>query len=201
MRGAGPKSPRLDPFERNGYRSVVSEFSHRIAHIEDLDALREVMRRSIETLQDEFLTPAQVAASHKVMGLDAQLVMDGTYFVVEKGGQIAGCGGWSWRSTLYGGDESIVTREPRALDPTREPARIRAMYTDPDFTRQGVGRMVLQLCEDAARAAGFRSVTMMATMAGVPLYRSCGYVEAEPPVTDNIDGVEVPLVRMEKRLD
>jgi GNAT superfamily N-acetyltransferase len=179
----------------------MPQFSHRIARVEDLDALREVMRRSIETLQDEFLSPAQVAASHKVMGLDAQLVMDGTYFVVEKDGRIAGCGGWSWRSTLYGGDESVVTREPRALDPATEPARIRAMYTDPDFTRQGVGRMVLQLCEDAARCAGFRSATMMATMAGVPLYRACGYVEAEPPVTDNIDGVDVPLVRMEKRFD
>jgi GNAT superfamily N-acetyltransferase len=178
----------------------VPEFSHRIAGIEDLNALREVMRRSIETLQDGFLSPEQVAASHKVMGLDAQLVADGTYFVVESGHRIAGCGGWSWRSTLYGGDESVVAREPRALDPATEPARIRAMYTDPDFVRQGVGRLVLQLCENAARTAGFRTATMMATMAGVPLYRACGYVEAEEPVTANIDGILVPLVRMEKRL-
>ena len=135
------------------------------------------------------------------MGLDAQLVRDGTYFIVESRKRIAGCGGWSWRSTLYGGDESIVTREPRALDPGTEPARIRAMYTDPDFTRQGVGRLVLQLCEEAAKAAGFRSATMMATMAGVPLYRACGYVEADSPIAANIDGVEVPLVRMEKALD
>jgi GNAT superfamily N-acetyltransferase len=178
----------------------VSQFSYRIAVPDDLDALREVMRRSIETLQDDFLTPRQVAASHKVMGLDAQLVADGTYFIVESGGSIAGCGGWSWRSTLYGGDDSVVEREPRALDPASEPARIRAMYTEPDFARQGVGRMVLKLCEDAARGAGFRAATMMATMSGVPLYRACGYVEAEPPVTANIDGVEVPLVRMEKAL-
>jgi GNAT superfamily N-acetyltransferase len=178
----------------------VTEFSHRIARIDDLDALREVMRRSIETLQDDFLNPEQVAASHKVMGLDAQLVADGTYFIVEAGKRIAGCGGWSWRSTLYGGDESVVEREPRALEPATEPARIRAMYTDPDFTRQGVGRLVLRLCEDAARRAGFSSATMMATMAGVPLYRACGYVEAELPITANIDGIEVPLVRMEKRL-
>ena len=177
----------------------MPDFSHRIAKPEDLDALREVMRRSIEALQDEFLTPEQVAASHKVMGLDAQLVLDGTYFIVERGGRIAGCGGWSWRSTLYGGDESVVAREPRALDPATEPARIRAMYTDPRFTRQGVGRLVLQLCEDAARAAGFNSATMMATMAGVPLYRACGYAEAERRSAADIDGVEVPLVRMEKR--
>jgi GNAT superfamily N-acetyltransferase len=174
--------------------------THRIARPEDLDGLREVMRRSIETLQDEFLGPEQVAASHKVMGLDAQLVVDGTYFIVESGGRMAGCGGWSWRSTLYGGDESVVAREPRALDPATEPARIRAMYTDPDFARRGVGRLVLTLCEEAARRAGFKSATMMATMAGVPLYRACGYVEAEPPINASINGVEVPLVRMEKRL-
>src|SRR5205085_9641422 len=112
------------------------------------------MRRSIETLQDDFLTPEQVAASHKVMGLDAQLVADGTYFVIEIGGRIAGCGGWSWRSTLYGGDDSVVPRAPSGLDPATEPARIRAMYTDPDFARQGVGRLVLDLCENAARRAG-----------------------------------------------
>jgi GNAT superfamily N-acetyltransferase len=74
------------------------------------------------------------------------------------------------------------------------------MYTDPDFTRQGVGRLVLRLCEDAASDAGFKSATMMATMAGVPLYRACGYAEVEAPITADIDGVEVPLVRMEKRL-
>ena len=178
----------------------MPEFSHRIARPEDLAALREVMRRSIENLQDDFLTPEQVAASHKVMGLDAQLVTDGTYFIVESSGSIAGCGGWSWRSTLYGGDESVVAREPQALDPATEPARIRAMYTNPDFVRRGVGRLVLELCEEAARSAGFKAATMMATMAGVPLYRACGYVEAEPPITANIDGIEVPLVRMEKRL-
>ena len=193
--------PRLDPLGPAGYRSAVPEFTHRIAQPEDLGALREVMRRSIETLQDEFLTPEQVAASHKVMGLDAQLVADGTYFIVENGGRIAGCGGWSWRSTLYGGDDSIVERAPRALDPATEPARIRAMYTDPDFTRRGVGRLVLSLCEDAARAAGFKSATMMATMAGVPLYRACGYVEAEAPIAADIEGITVPLVRMEKKLD
>jgi len=178
----------------------VPEFSHRIAGPDDLPALREVMRRSIEKLQDDFLDPEQVAASHKVMGLDAQLVTDGTYFIVESDGRIAGCGGWSWRSTLYGGDDSIVTREPGPLDPATEPARVRAMYTDPDFTRRGVGKLVLQLCEDAALAAGFKATTMMATMAGVPLYRACGYTEAEAPISANIDGVEVPLVRMEKRL-
>ena len=178
-----------------------SNLTHRLATGSDLPALREVMRRSIETLQDDFLTPEQIRASHGVMGLDTQLIRDGTYFVVERDGRIAGCGGWSWRSTLYGGDKSVVTREPRVLDPATEAARVRAMYTDPDFVRQGVGRLVIRLCEGAARAAGFRRTTMMATMAGVPLYKACGYVEVEEVLSDPIDGVRVPLVRMEKTLD
>jgi GNAT superfamily N-acetyltransferase len=178
----------------------VEAFTHRVASLDDLDALRTVMRRSIEALQDEFLTPEQVRASHQVMGLDSQLVRDGTYFVVERAGRIAGCGGWSWRSTLYGGDESLVSREPRSLDPATEPARIRAMYTDPDFARQGVGRLVLKLSEEAAKHAGFSRATMMATLAGVPLYASCGYVEVEQLLSKPVRGVRVPLVRMEKQL-
>ena len=186
--------------DKSSSTGVDAGFTHRLATPEDLPALREVMRRSIEVLQHDFLTPEQVRASHRVMGLDSQLVRDGTYFVVERGGRIAGCGGWSWRSTLYGGDSSVVSRQPRALDPETEPARIRAMYTDPDFVRQGVGRLVIRLCEQAAKAAGFRRATMMATMAGVPLYAACGYVEVEPVLSDPIDGVRVPLVRMEKPL-
>ena len=178
----------------------MAGFTHRIASLDDLDALREVMRRSIAALQTGFLTPEQVRVSHSVMGLDTQLVRDGTYFVVEAGGRIAGCGGWSWRSTLYGGDDSMVSREPEALDPAKDAARIRAMYTDPDFARQGVGRLVIDLCEGAAKRAGFRRATMMATMAGVPLYEACGYVQVEPVLSAPVDGIRVPLVRMEKEL-
>jgi GNAT superfamily N-acetyltransferase len=178
----------------------VAGFTHRLATMDDLDALREVMRRSIATLQTGFLTPEQVRVSHAVMGLDTQLIKDGTYFMVEKDGGIAGCGGWSWRSTLYGGDDSMVSREPEALDPATDAARIRAMYTDPDFARQGVGRIVMSLCEGAAMEAGFRKATMMATMAGVPLYEACGYVQVEPVLSAPVDGIRVPLVRMEKAL-
>ena len=178
----------------------MTGFTSRLASLDDLEALREVMRRSIETLQTGFLTPEQVVASHHVMGLDTQLIRDGTYVVVEKDGRIAGCGGWSWRSTLYGGDESMISREPDALDPATDAARIRAMYTDPAFARQGVGRMVITLCEEAAIRAGFRAATMMATMSGVPLYAACGYVEVEPVLSAPVNGVRVPLVRMEKAL-
>ena len=179
----------------------MAGLTHRLATLEDLDALREVMRRSIAALQTDFLTPEQVRVSHSVMGLDTQLIKDGTYFVVERDGRIAGCGGWSWRSTLYGGDDSMVSREPEALDPATDAARVRAMYTDPDFARQGVGRMVIRLCEDAARSAGFKRATMMATMAGVPLYEACGYVQVEPVLSAPVDGIRVPLVRMEKPLE
>jgi GNAT superfamily N-acetyltransferase len=176
----------------------MTGLSHRLATVEDLPALRAMMTRAIERLQDEFLSPDQVRASHKVMGLDTQLVIDGTYFLVELDGRIAGSGGWSWRATLYGGDDSIVTRAPAALDPATDAAKIRAMYTDPDFARRGIGRMVLGLCEAAARDAGFARVEMMATMAGEPLYRACGYLPVETVFSDPIDGVQVPLLRMEK---
>ena len=179
----------------------MTRFGHRIACAEDLPALRTLMTRAIEQLQSDFLNPKQVRASHKVMGLDTQLIRDGTYFAIEEeDGRIVGCGGWSWRATLYGGDDSLVTRDPVPLDPATDAAKIRAMYTDPDFTRRGIGRMILELCEGAAREAGFARAEMMATMAGVPLYRACGYVPVEPVHSAEIDDVAVPLVRMEKTL-
>lgn len=178
----------------------MTGLSHRIASTDDLPALRALMTRAIDRLQREFLSPEQVLASHKVMGLDTQLVLDGTYFVVELDGRIVGSGGWSWRATLYGGDDSIVVRAPVALDPATDAAKIRAMYTDPDFARRGIGSMVLGLCEAAARDAGFARVEMMATMAGEPLYRACGYLPVEPVLSEPIDGVQVPLLRMEKAL-
>lgn len=178
----------------------MTGFTHRLARADDLPALRALMTRAIERLQNDFLTPEQVRASHKVMGLDTQLIHDGTYFVIEAGERIVGCGGWSWRATLYGGDDSLVTREPLPLDPATDAAKIRAMYTDPDFTRRGIGRMVLRLCEAAAREAGFARVEMMATVAGVPLYRASGYVPVEPLGSASIGDVEVPLLRMEKML-
>lgn len=173
---------------------------HRLATEEDLPALRALMQRSIERLQDAFLTPEQVRASHKVMGLDTQLIADRTYILIEVDGRIAGCGGWSWRATLYGGDDSVVAREPAPLDPAKDAAKIRAMYTDPDFARRGIGRRVLTLCEEAARAAGFSRAEMMATLSGEPLYRACGYLPVEAIESAPIDGVRVPLLRMEKAL-
>jgi GNAT superfamily N-acetyltransferase len=170
----------------------------RLATPDDLPALAAVMDASIRDLQTPFLTPQQIAASRTIMGLDAQLVDDGTYFVIEIDGAIAGCGGWSRRETMYGGDHT-PGRSPALLDPAVDAARIRAMYTHPRFARRGVGRQVLRLCEDAARDEGFRRVELVATLAGEPLYRACGY-EVLERFSDDRGGPPVPLVRMGKPL-
>lgn len=179
---------------------MTNDVTHRLATLDDLEVLHTVMGRSIGQLQSAFLTPEQVAASHKVMGLDTQLLKDGTYFMIVSNGRVAGCGGWSFRATLYGGDESVVAREPERLDPATDAAKIRAMYTDPDFIRRGIGTQVMQLCEDAARDAGFKRVELMATVAGIPLYRKQGYESSAPEHFADIDGIKIPLLRMEKRL-
>ncbi len=171
----------------------------RIARDEDLPAMREIMRLAIDELQSDFLSPEEVEASHAVMGLDTQLVRDGTYFIIEADAEMAGCGGWSRRATLYGGDHSLDLREPRLLDASHEAARVRAMYTHPAFTRRGVGRRILDESEKAAAAEGFRRVELMATLAGVPLYRACGYREIERTAAD-VGGVKVPLILMGKDL-
>lgn len=112
------------------------------------------------------------------MGLDTQLVEDGTYYVVESDGAVAGCGGWSRRATLYGGDHS-AGRDAALLDPTTDAARIRAMYTHPQFARRGVGRLILDTCERAAISEGFRSLELMSTMAGRPFYLAAGFHPVE----------------------
>lgn len=172
--------------------------THRLANRKDLDALRALMNAAISELQAAFLDPQQVESSRTIMGLDTQLIDDGTYFVVEIGGEIAGCGGWSRRSTLYGGDQT-PGRNAALLDPARDAARVRAMYTHPRHTRKGVGRLILSLCEGAARQNGFARVELMATMAGVPLYTSCGYQPLDH-VMDDRGGVAVPMLRMTKTL-
>ncbi len=172
--------------------------THRLACRADLDALRALVVAAIAELQKPFLDARQIASSRMIMGLDTQLIDDGTYFVIHADGELAGCGGWSRRATLYGGDHSPA-RSDRLLDPATEPARIRAMYTHPRHVRKGVGRLVLALCEAAARAEGFTRAELMATMAGEPLYRASGYEELER-VLDDRGGVAVPLLRMWKAL-
>lgn len=172
--------------------------SLRLATEADLPQLRAMMARAIAELQTAFLAPAEVEASKAMMGLDTQLIADGCYFRAEIDGQLAGSGGWSRRATLYGGDHS-AGRDARLLDPATEPARVRAMYTHPEFARRGVGRAILDACQDAARAAGFARVELMATLSGVPLYTVAGFVPIER-VLDTNGGTPVPLIRMGKVL-
>jgi GNAT superfamily N-acetyltransferase len=172
--------------------------THRLAARSDLDSLRQLIDASIAELQKGFLDDRQIASSRAIMGLDTQLIDDGTYFVVESNGELAGCGGWSRRATLYGGDQS-TGRNSALLDPDRDPARIRAMYTHPGHARKGVGRMILSLCEAAASAEGYSRAELMSTMAGEPLYCSCGY-QALERVIDDRGGEPVPLLRMVKEL-
>jgi GNAT superfamily N-acetyltransferase len=117
-------------------------FSHRLAQSEDIPALKTLMDSAIAELQRGFLSPEEIAASFSIMGLDTQLIEDGTYFVVECEGRIAGSGGWSRRATLFGGDHS-AGRSAALLDPATDPARVRAMYTSPAFARRGIGRIEL----------------------------------------------------------
>ena len=177
---------------------MAAPLSHRFARRDDFESLTELMDAAISELQKPFLSESQIQSSRITMGLDTQLIDDGTYFVVEILGDIAGCGGWSRRATLYGGDKS-PGRSGALLDPAKDAARIRAMYTHPLHTRKGVGRLILSLSEEAARSEGFMRVELMASMAGEPLYRTCGYEPRERVVDEN-GGVGVPLVRMSKLL-
>jgi len=171
----------------------------RLATAADEPAMRAIMQRAIAELLQPYLPPDAVAASFEIMGLDSQLIADATYFAVTENDHIVGCGGWSRRATLFGGDHT-AGRNAALLDPATEPARVRAMYTDPAHVRRGVGRMILAACEDAARAEGFRAVELAATLAGAPLYRACGYQVIEPFTARTSAGVDVPLLRMGKPL-
>ncbi len=170
----------------------------RLATRDDLTALRALMDAAIGVLQAGFLTPAQITASRHIMGLDTQLIEDGTYYLVTCGGALAGCGGWSRRNTLYGGDHS-PGRDAALLDPAQDAARIRAMYTHPDYARRGVGRLILSLCERAAAKEGFTRVELAGTLSGEPLYKVAGYAPIRH-FSDDRGGEAVPLILMGKAL-
>lgn len=170
--------------------------SIRPATADDTAVLLPLMEAAIEVLQAGYLHQDQIEASKAIMGIDRLLIDDGTYFVVELDGIVAGCGGWSRRGTLYGGDHS-AGRDAALLDPATDPARVRAMYTHPAFARRGVGRLVLETCEAAAAAEGFRALELMATRSGRPLYEAFGFTPVEE-IQDASGGVPVPLTRMRK---
>ena len=165
---------------------------------EDVPALTVLMDAAIGELQRAYLDDAQITSSRAIMGIDTQLIDDGTYFVVESDGDIAGCGGWSRRATLYGGNQT-PGRDSKLLDPAVDPARVRAMYTHPAYARRGVGRLILSLCEAAAASEGFTRLELMSTLSGEPLYAAYGFRPLER-LLDDTGGAPVPIIRMEKAI-
>ena len=166
----------------------------------DVPALGELITLSVRGLHGPHYSQEQINASiGTVFGVDRQLIADGTYFVLEQGGTMVGCGGWSRRASLCGSD-SLRTGQDPEVDPRTELARVRAFFVHPDWVRRGIGSSIMALCEREIRAAGFGRVVIMATLPGVPLYASFGYSETERLAVPMPGGLTIETVRMEKAL-
>jgi GNAT superfamily N-acetyltransferase len=173
----------------------------------DIPELRKLIEASVRGLQTLDYTPSQIeAALETVYGVDSQLIADGTYFVAEAedreqstGRAIVGCGGWSKRKTLFGGDR-WNRRHDDLLDPERDAAKIRAFFVHPSWARRGIGSMILESCERAAKCAGFMRLEMGATLSGVPFYMAKGYDALENLEVPLSNGESLPIVRMAKQV-
>ncbi len=174
-------------------------FTHRIAGHKDIEDIKTLMSLSMSKLLKDVLSPEQVAKSNASMGLDTQLLDDGTYFLIFDDDVLVGCGGWSRRRTLFGGNHT-VGRDDALADSKTESAKIRAMYTHPDHIRRGIGRLLLELGEAAAKAEGFETIDLGATASGLLLYEKCGYTVIEDLSVPDEDGVVVPIILMRKSL-
>jgi len=185
--------------------SLVTETNIHIrkAAAADVPRLHEVIEASVRGLQTEDYSPAQIeGALQSVYGVDSQLIADGTYLVAEilnsqTQSEIVACGGWSKRKTLYGGDQ-YESREDSLLDPASDAAKIRAFFVHPKWARRGIGGMILEACEDAARKAGFTRLEMGATLSGVAFYKAKGYAAAENQEVPLANGEVLPIVKMAK---
>jgi GNAT superfamily N-acetyltransferase len=178
-----------------------SEIRVRVATDADVPALRELIPFSARVLSREFYSDGEIeSAIEHVFGVDSQLVADGTYLVAEASAMLVGCGGWSRRRTLYGGDQMKPHEDP-LLDPARDPARIRAFFVHPDWARRGIGAAILRACIAAARAAGFRELELAATLPGVPLYAAFGFDARERTAAPLPDGTRLPIVRMTRSIE
>jgi GNAT superfamily N-acetyltransferase len=172
----------------------------RKATLADVPALNALIARSARILSTEdYRAPQIEGALRGAFGVDTQLLADETYFVVEDGGQILGCGGWSFRSTLFGGD-ARAGRDSSTLDPATEAAKIRAFFVDPGHARRGIGSLLLEHCEQQARARGFTQVELMATLPGVRLYAARGYVGSRQVHIDVGSGETIEFIPMRKAL-
>lgn len=186
---------------QNPRQNPTRDFSLREATLEDVPVLERLVSESARGLSRQDYTEEQIeAALGTALGVDRQLIRDGTYFVAEAEGEVVGCGGWSWRGTLFGGDAQAGRRSD-ALDPARDAARIRAFFVRPDWARCGIGRALLHRCEAEARARGFRSAELMATLPGERLYGAFGYCGAERIEHRLSGGVVIQFVPMRKQLE
>ncbi len=178
-------------------------FRVRLATTEDIPKLSKLIDASVRGLQSRDYTPEQIeAALASVYGVDTQLIQDATYFAVESDSlpaQIVGCGGWSKRKTLYGGDQWSA-REDTLLDPHQHAAKIRAFFVHPAWARRGIGTLILDACEQAATRAGFTRLEMGATLSGVPFYLARGYTQLEPMQVPMSGGLCLPIIRMAKQV-
>jgi GNAT superfamily N-acetyltransferase len=171
----------------------------RLACLEDIPALESLISESARTLQASYYTPEQIeGALGTVFGVDSQLITDGTYFIAEHTSQIIGCGGWSKRKTLYGGDCGKDIEEDLLLDPSIDSARVRAFFVDPAWARRGVGSQIMKQCEVAALDAGFKTIEIVATLAGEPLYRKFCYHTTQQCEILLPNHRTLPVVRMFK---
>jgi len=176
-------------------------WSARLALPEDTEALQKLIAVSARGLNTEHYTPSQVESILKyVYGVDSQLLRDRTYYVVQDGAAFIGCGGWSRRRTLYGGDQHKADAPDALLDPATEPARIRAFFVHPNWARRGVGSHLMAVCEAAARDAGFRSMELMATLTGEYLYARFGFETVEESDVTLPDGNIMKVPRMTKAI-
>ncbi|HKH28946.1 MAG TPA: GNAT family N-acetyltransferase [Sphingomicrobium sp.] len=172
----------------------------RKASLDDRGAIERLIVESARCLSREDYSERQIeAATTTVFGVDTNLILDGTYFVADNSRTLVGCGGWSKRRTLFGGDQFAV-RDSSELNPEEEAAKIRAFFVHPEYARKGIGRAILAACESEARANGFRSVELMATLPGLKLYRACGYEGSERVEYEIGDGVRIEFVPMRKEL-
>ena len=173
----------------------------RLATRGDVDELRYIIDASVRQLSIGFYSEAQIEASlTDVFGVDTQLIDDGTYFVAleENGLRIAGCGGWSRRETLFGGDQRKAGQPDPLLNSARDAARIRAFYVRPECARRGIGTQILQACEQAASAEGFSRLELVATLPGVPLYTAMGFERIAPADILMRGNLKLPALRMGK---
>lgn len=192
--------PRQGRRPRDALLSPLMAYFIRKATLSDRPAIEQLIIASARGLSRADYSEQQIEGAIKtVFGVDTNLILDGTYFVADNDGELIGCGGWSRRRTLFGGDQ-YATRDAAELDPQTEAAKIRAFFIHPDHARKGIARAILARCEAEAKAAGFQSLELMSTLPGMKLYRACGYEGTERVELDVGEGLTLGLVPMSKHL-